>query len=92
MAVAQQKGSQHRGTGRVVGGRGGQCYPLAKEKSMFQLKKQTQQDEKKALTHTREMAEATEGQALWSGGDKPDCDSSRLGIRVLSEAMQKILK
>ena len=27
-------------------------------------KKQTQQDEKRALTHTREMAEATEGQAL----------------------------
>lgn len=64
MAVVQQKGSQHKGTGRVVGGRGGQCYPPAKEKSIFPLKKQTQQDEKRALTHTREMAEATEGQAL----------------------------
>lgn len=36
MAVVQQKGSQHRGTGKVVGGRGGQRYPVAKEKSMLQ--------------------------------------------------------
>lgn len=28
------------------------------------IKKQTQLDEKRALTHTREMAEATEGEAL----------------------------